>query len=108
MLQVLSDGHVRVSPRSEVLLRGDDCVCSQLSSTRSVTAGLEDRYRMPHILTHVIASIPCRLRLFVVASHCFFTPSTFQRFAARLPDQRVEMVSIYDYNNNILSTLLEI
>lgn len=78
-LQIVSDGHVRVSARSEVLLRGDDCVRAQLSTSRSVAAGLEDHDRMPHILTRVVASIARRLRLFVVASHCLLTPSTLRR-----------------------------
>lgn len=76
VFQVVFDGHVRVSGRQEVLLRGDDRVRAQLPPPRSVAAGLEDHDRMPHILTRVVASIPCRLRLFVVASHCFFTFST--------------------------------
>jgi len=78
-----------VSARPEVLLRGDDRVRAQLSTFGSVAAGLEDRDRMPDVLTRVVASIPRRLhlRLFVVASHCSFTPSTVRRLPrVRLTD----------------------
>jgi len=87
--QVLSDGHVRVSARPEVLLRGDDRVRAQLPTSGGVAAGLEDHDRMPNVLTRVVASIPrgLHLRLFVAASHCFFTPSTLRRLPrVRLTD----------------------